>query len=54
MLETFCADSLTGTNRKHKHSGIDMLAPRGLHTGQAHQLREKRCSVLRLAYEKNP
>ena len=41
-------------NRKHKHSGIGYVSPESLHTGQAHQLREKRCSVLRLAYEKNP
>jgi putative transposase len=41
-------------NRQHKHSGIGYVSPESLHTGQAHHIRNKRCTVLHSAYEKHP
>jgi putative transposase len=41
-------------NRKHRHSGIGYVTPESLHTGRAHDIRQKRCEVLESAYAKHP
>jgi putative transposase len=41
-------------NQVHKHSGIGYLTPQSLHSGQAHEIREERCRILALAYQKHP
>jgi len=41
-------------NRQHRHSGIGYVTPESLHTGQAHEIRQKRSAVLRAAYAKHP
>lgn len=41
-------------NNEHRHSGIGYFTPDSLHTGEAYQIREARCSVLKAAHEKNP
>lgn len=41
-------------NRQHRHSGIGYVTPESLHTGHAHEIREKRCEILRSAYAKHP
>ena len=52
--QTFLRGFFEWYNQKHKHSGIGYISPQSLHTGQAHQIREKRCRVLRQAHEKHP
>jgi putative transposase len=41
-------------NGKHKHSGIGYVTPDSLHSGKAHVVREKRCTVLAQAYAEHP
>jgi RHS repeat-associated protein len=38
----------------HKHSGIGYVTPQSLHSGQAHEIRQKRQRVLAQAHEKHP
>ena len=52
--QTFLRGFFDWYNRQHKHSGIGYVSPESLHTGQAHHIRDKRCTVLRSAYEKHP
>ncbi len=41
-------------NQQHKHSGIGYLSPESLHTGQAHEIRARRCQVLQRAHKAHP
>jgi putative transposase len=52
--QTFLQNFFDWYNRQHKHSGIGYVSPESIHTGQAHIIRDKRCSVLLAAYEKHP
>jgi len=52
--QAFLRGFFTWYNRQHRHSGIGYVTPESLHTGKAHQIRKKRCAVLRSAYEKHP
>lgn len=53
-VQTFLRGFFDWYNQKHKHSGIGYISPQSLHTGQAHQIRQQRCRVLRQAHEKHP
>jgi putative transposase len=52
--QTFLRGFFEWYNCRHRHSGIGFVTPEDLHTGRAHHTREKRCTVLRSAYEKHP
>ena len=52
--QTFLRGFFEWYNCRHRHSGIGFVTPEDLHTGRAHQIREKRATVLRAAYEKHP
>lgn len=51
---TFCRDFFTWYNHEHRHSGIAMLTPESVHSGQAHVILSNRSSVLAQAYEQHP
>ena len=52
--QTFLRGFFDWYNQRHKHSGIGYITPQSLHIGQAHQIREQRCRVLRQAHEIHP
>jgi len=41
-------------NHEHRHSGIGLMPPAAVHSGEAHELRRKRNEVLEGAYGTNP
>lgn len=41
-------------NHEHRHSGIGLMTPAGVHHGQAQQLHAARVQVLEAAYARNP
>jgi putative transposase len=41
-------------NTEHRHSGIAMMTPADVHTGQAEEVQSKRQAVLDAAYQKHP
>ncbi|MBC8403900.1 MAG: IS3 family transposase [Planctomycetes bacterium] len=41
-------------NHEHRHSGIGLMPPAAVHSGEAHELRRKRNEVLECAYSVNP
>jgi putative transposase len=50
----FCRGFFQWYNKEHYHTGIGLLTPHSLHTGQASDVIEKRKQVLESAYQKNP
>ena len=52
--QTFLRGFFEWYNCQHRHSGIGYVTPESLHTGRAHDIREKRCRILRSAFEKHP
>jgi len=52
--QTFLRGFFDWYNCQHKHSGIGYVTPESLHTGEAHEIREKRCRTLKQAYQKHP
>lgn len=52
--QIYLRDFFKWYNQQHRHSGIGYVTPESLHTGRAHQIREKRRDVLNAAYEKHP
>ena len=41
-------------NHEHRHSGIGLMPPAAVHSGEAHEMRRKRNEVLECAYSTNP
>lgn len=52
--QTFLRGFFEWYNCQHRHCGIGYVTPESLHTGRAHDIREKRCRILRSAFEKHP
>jgi len=50
----FCQRFFAWYNTEHCHSGIGLVPPASLHTGEAHQRRERRQQVLAAAYAAHP
>lgn len=50
----FCGTFFAWYNDEHRHSGIAMLTPASVYTGQAHQILDQRRQVLLRAYEAHP
>jgi len=49
-----CRRFFTWYNEEHYHSGIGLLTPISLHTGQADQIIKRRAATLKQAFEKHP
>ena len=52
--KTFLREWFHWYNEQHHHSGICMMTPKSVHTGEAKALLEKRRELMRIAYDKNP
>jgi putative transposase len=52
--KAFCKHFVTWYNYEHYHSGIAMMTPFMVHTGQAEECNEQRQTVLTLAYSDHP
>lgn len=52
--QTFLGGFFSWYNEQHKHSSIGYITPESLHTGNAHEIRKKRCITLQKAYQKHP
>ena len=52
--KSFCREFFEWYNNEHRHSGINMLAPKMLHYGQAEDVLRKRTQVLQQAYLQHP
>nr|WP_231848468.1 IS3 family transposase [Gloeobacter violaceus] len=50
----FCQRFFAWYNHEHCHSGIGLMPPASLHTGEAHQRQERRRQVLAAAYTQHP
>jgi putative transposase len=50
----FCQEFFSWYNDQHHHSGLNLLTPANVHSGQAAQLISKRQAVLDLAYQSHP
>jgi putative transposase len=50
----FCQQFFSWYNDQHHHSGLNLLTPANVHSGQAAQLISKRQAVLDLAYQSHP
>ncbi|MET7728504.1 integrase core domain-containing protein, partial [Streptomyces mirabilis] len=50
----FCADFFTTYNEHHRHSGIGLMTPAVVHTGQAEEIHAQRADVLRAAHSAHP
>ena len=50
----FCRQFFEWYNNRHHHSGIGLLTPQQVHSGQAGQLRHRRQIVLDAAYARHP
>jgi putative transposase len=50
----FCADFFTTYNEHHRHSGIGLMTPAMVHTGQAEEIHAQRADVLRAALSAHP
>jgi putative transposase len=50
----FCCEFFGWYNQVHHHSGIGLLTPAQLHSGQAEQVQAQRAAVLSQAYESHP
>ncbi len=50
----FCREFFGWYNREHRHSGIGMMTPEMMHTGQAAAAHAARQQVLNLAYAQHP
>jgi putative transposase len=50
----FCQEFFSWYNDQHHHSGLNLLTPANVHSGQAAQLISKRQAVLDLAYQAHP
>lgn len=51
---SFCRRFFTWYNDEHCHSGIGLLTPAMLHSGQADRVIARRAEVLQVAYAKHP
>jgi len=50
----FCQDFFGYYNKEHYHSGIGLITPAQLHYGQAKNVYDHRCIILKNAFDKNP
>ena len=50
----FCRDFFSWYNTEHHHSGIGLLTPQVVHTGQAHAVHAARAQTLAVAYAAHP
>lgn len=50
----FCQKFFRWYNQEHRHSGIGLMTPAAVHTGQAHTIRQRRQAVLTAAYAAHP
>jgi len=50
----FCVRFFQWYNHDHHHSGIGLMTPWQVHSGQAHAIRETRMKTLLVMYAKNP
>jgi len=50
----FCQDFFRYYNKEHHHSGIGLVTPEQLHYGLAQEVYDRRCLILKNAFEKNP
>ena len=50
----FCQDFFGYYNKEHRHSGIGLVTPEQLHYGQAQEVYDQRCIILKNAFEKKP
>lgn len=50
----FCADFFTTYNEHHRHSGIGLMTPTMVHTGQAEEIHAQRTAALHAAHAAHP